>query len=115
LTAILLPKEEEEFYNLSHVQKEQVYQFRGCITWPNVAYQVKKVDLEEVEEEEEEDDILGLKECKKGFGRAIEKAVLVLVAEKLEQFPVPGKVIIYSNSVNGVDSLGAALRCEVYY
>jgi hypothetical protein len=49
-----------------------------------VAYQVKKVDLEEVETEEEEEDILGLKERKKGFGRAIERAVLVLVVEKLE-------------------------------
>jgi hypothetical protein len=33
---------------------------------------------------EEKEDILGLKESKKGFGRVIEKAMLVLVAEKLE-------------------------------
>ncbi len=40
--------------------------------------------MEEVEEEEEENNILGLKERKKGFGRAIERAILALVAEKLE-------------------------------
>ena len=73
------------------------------------------MDLEEVEAEEEEEDILGLKERKKGFGRVIEKAVLVLVAEKLEQFPAPGKVIVYSSSVDGADSLGVVLGCEVYH
>jgi hypothetical protein len=60
-------------------------------------------------------DILGLKESKKGFGRAMEMAVLALVAEKLEPFPAPGKVIIYSSSVDSADSLGEALGCEVYY
>ncbi len=73
------------------------------------------MDLEEVEAEKEEDNILGLKESKKGFRRAIERVVLVLVAEKLEQFLALGKVIIYSNSVNSADSLGAVLECEVYY
>ncbi len=83
--------------------------------WPNVVYQVKKVDLEEVKAEKEEDNILGLKESKKGFRRAIERVVLVLVAKKLEQFLVLGKVIIYSSSVNSADSLGVILGCEVYY
>jgi hypothetical protein len=38
LTVLLLPKEEEEFYQLAYIQKEQVYQFRGCTTRPNITY-----------------------------------------------------------------------------
>ena len=49
-----------------------------------MVYQVKKINLEKVEAEEEEDNILDLKESKKGFGRVIERAILILVAEKLE-------------------------------
>jgi hypothetical protein len=49
-----------------------------------MVYQVKKVDLKEVKEEEEIKDILGLKERKKGFRRAIERVILALIAEKLE-------------------------------
>src|SRR6187402_3553284 len=115
LTATLPPRDEEEFYRLTHIRKDQVYQFRGCTTRPNVAYQVKKVDLGEVEREEGEEDILGSKERKKGFGSVIERAVLALVAEKLEQFPAPGKIIVYSSSVDGADGLGEALGCEVYH
>jgi hypothetical protein len=39
------------------------------------------VDLKEVKEEE---DILGLKERKKGFKRAIKRVVLALVVKKLK-------------------------------
>jgi hypothetical protein len=42
------------------------------------------VDLKEVEKEEKEEDILRLKERKKGFKRAIKKVMLVLVAKKLK-------------------------------
>ncbi len=41
--------------------------------------------------------------------------MLALVAEKLEQFPAMGKVIVYSSSVDGADSLGEVLGCEVYH
>jgi hypothetical protein len=41
--------------------------------------------------------------------------VLVLVAEKLEQFPDLGKIIVYSSSINGADSLRKVLRYKVYY
>jgi hypothetical protein len=73
------------------------------------------VDLKEVKEKEKEDNILSLKEYKKGFKRAIKRVVLALVAKKLKQFLALGKVIVYSSSVNGADSLKAALRCKVYY
>jgi superfamily II DNA helicase RecQ len=120
LTATLPPREEDEFYRLAHIQPDQVYQFRGCTTRPNVAYQVTTVDIDTVNraaaaEEEEEEDVLGLKAEKEGFGRAIKRAVLALVTEKLEQFPAPGKIIIYSSSVKGADRLGAVLGCEVYH
>jgi hypothetical protein len=73
------------------------------------------VDLEEVKEKEEKDNILGLKEYKKGFKRAIKRAMLALIAKKLKQFLAPGKVIVYSSSVDSANSLRAALRCKVYY
>jgi hypothetical protein len=42
------------------------------------------VDLKEVKKEEKEEDILRLKECKKGFKRAIERVMLILIAKKLK-------------------------------
>ena len=71
--------------------------------------------MDKIEAEEDEEDILDLEESKKGFGRVIERVVLVLVAEKLEQFPVPGKIIVYSSSIKGADSLGEILGYEIYY
>lgn len=38
------------------------------------------------------------------------REVLTLMARKLKQFPAPRKIIIYSSSVDGEDSLG-----EVYH
>jgi len=40
--------------------------------------------LDKIEVEENKKDILDLEKNKKGFGRIIERAVLVLVTEKLE-------------------------------
>jgi hypothetical protein len=71
--------------------------------------------LEKVKKDKNKDDILGLKENKKGFKRTIKKVVLILVTKKLEQFLILKKVIIYSNNVNGIDSLGVVLKCKVYY
>jgi hypothetical protein len=42
------------------------------------------VDLKEVEKEEKEEDILRLKECKKGFKKAIKRVMLALIIEKLK-------------------------------
>jgi hypothetical protein len=42
------------------------------------------VDLKEVKKEEKEEDILRLKERKKGFKRAIERVMLILIAKKLK-------------------------------
>ncbi len=58
---------------------------------------------------------MGLKAKKEGFRRVIKRAVLALVTEKLEQFPTPGKIIIYSSSIKGADCLGAVLGYKVYY
>lgn len=109
LTATLPPREEDEFYRLIYTRAEDVKIFRGRTTRPNVGYQVRELEMEE-----DEVDVLGGGQ-REGVGRAIERAVLELVAEKLEQFPAPGKIIIYSSSVKGAESLGEALGCEVYH
>jgi hypothetical protein len=73
------------------------------------------VDLNKVKVKENEEDVLDLKESKKGFKRVIKRAVLILIIKKLKQFLALGKIIIYNNNVKGINNLREALRCEVYY
>lgn len=68
-TATLPTREEEEFYGLVHIPREQIFQFRGRTSRPNVGYQVQREEMggEEEEDEEEEEDVLGLKTSKRGL------------------------------------------------
>lgn len=67
-----------------------------------------------MEAEKEEEDILGLKESKRGFGRAIEGSVGNGDRE-IREFLTPGKVIVYISSIEGADSLGEEFGCEEYH
>jgi superfamily II DNA helicase RecQ len=120
LTATLPPRDEDEFYQLNHIRKDQVHQFRGCTTRPNVAYQVHKVDVDEPEPEPEQEVQGGDHAAQAGkhtdrIDQAIERAVLALIARKLQEYPTPGKIIVYSSRVVGAERLGEALGCEVYH
>ncbi|PQE05068.1 hypothetical protein CJF31_00002225 [Rutstroemia sp. NJR-2017a BVV2] len=68
-------------------------------TCPNIVYTV-------VEYEEEEEDI-----CRRGEITAVYR----LVEQKLEEYAVPAKIIIYSSSIVTMQEVSRALGCYVYY
>jgi superfamily II DNA or RNA helicase len=108
LTATLPPRDEAEFFQLMHIQGPELKMFRGRTTRANVAYRVQEVEVEEESPPGQATD-------KRGFPTVIQDAVLQLVQEKLQQYPAPAKIIIYSSSIAGAKQLGELLECEVYY
>jgi superfamily II DNA helicase RecQ len=109
LTATLPPREEGEFYELLGIEAKAVAMFRGRTSRANVRYEVRTVD--------------GGEGGSRGRGHshgsssasAVQMQVLQLVEEKLEQYPAPGKIMIYSSRVEEVEELGEVLGCEVYH
>ena len=91
LTATLSPNDEAEFLDIMKVEIPDDCKFRGCTSRPNIAYSVVEHDNEPTE------------------------AVCQLVAEKLEQYPSPAKIIVYSSSIETIEELGRALSCHMYY
>jgi superfamily II DNA helicase RecQ len=80
LTATLPPHAEPEFMNIMRIKADDVHMFRSATSRPNIAYSV-------VEYEEDE------------FERGDIAAVCRLVDDKLEEYPAPAKIIIYSSSI----------------
>ena len=37
------------------------------------------------------------------------------MAQKLQQYPAPAKIIIYSSSIDSIEEIGAKLGCYVYH
>jgi RecQ family ATP-dependent DNA helicase len=91
LTATLSPSKEAEFLDIMKVQITDDCKFRGCTSRPNIAYSVVEHSDEQTE------------------------AVCRLVAEKLEQYPSPAKIIVYSSNIDTIKELGGALNCHMYY
>jgi superfamily II DNA helicase RecQ len=77
--------------DIMKVQIADDCKFRGCTSRPNIVYSVVEHDDEQTE------------------------AVCQLVAEKLEQYPSPAKIIVYSSSIDTIKELGSALDCHMYY
>lgn len=96
LTATLPPHTEPEFMNIMKIRTEDVHMFRAPTSRPNIAYSV-------VEYEEDE------------FGRGDIRAVCRLVEQKLEEYPAPAKIIIYSSSIVTTQEVSSALDCHAYY
>jgi len=96
LTAILLPHAEPEFMNIMRISTNDVYMFRAPTSWPNITYSVVKY----TEDEFERGDII---------------AVYRLVEQKLEEYAVPAKIIIYSSSIVTTKEVSSALDCHAYY
>jgi superfamily II DNA helicase RecQ len=93
LTATLCPNEEEEFMQIMKVQIPSKQVFRAPTSRPNIAYSVVEyeADVEEL------------------------AAVQELVNQKLEQYPAPAKIIIYSSNIDTIDEIGAELGCHIYH
>jgi RecQ family ATP-dependent DNA helicase len=96
LTATLPPHAEPEFMNIMRIKADDVHMFRAPTSRPNIAYSV-------VEYEEDE------------FGRGDIRAVCRLVEQKLEEYPAPAKIIIYSSSIITTQEVSSALDCHAYY
>jgi len=93
LTATLRPSEEQEFMEIMKVQIPPKQIFRAPTTRPNIAYSVAEHPAETEET----------------------TFVQELVAQKLQQYPAPAKIIIYSSSINSIEEIGAKLGCHVYH
>lgn len=95
LTATLSPADEAEFLDIIKVQFPDDCKFRGCTSRPNIAYSVAEYSID--------------------IGQT--EAVCQLVAEKLDQYPAPAKIIVYSSSIETIKELASkeALDCHMYY
>lgn len=93
LTATLSPNDEAEFIGIMKVEIPNDCKFHGCTSRPNITYSVVEHDVEQTE------------------------AVCQLVVEKLEQYPAPAKIIVYSSSIETIEELGSeeALNCHIYF
>ena len=96
LTATLPPHAEPEFMNIMKIRAEDVHMFRAPTSRPNIAYSVAEYDEDE-------------------FGRGDIAAVCRLVEKKLEEYPAPAKIIIYSSSIVTTQEVSNALGCHAYY
>ena len=110
LTATLPPRDEDEFYQLTHISRERVRQVRGRTTRPNVQYQVQTVEIGA-----EKEDVLGWGPEQRGFDPAIQDEVMQVIEEKLKQYPAPAKIIVYCSVKKGAEKLAEALGCDVYH
>ena len=91
LTATLAPASEPEFFDIMWI--DPVRPIRGVTTRPNIRYSVVE------------------------YERGIEQseAVSRLISQKLQEYPSPAKMIIYSNSIRTIEELGDQLGYPMYY
>jgi hypothetical protein len=80
LMATLLLHAEPEFINIMRIKADDVHMFWSLTSCLNIAYSV-------VEYEEDE------------FGSRDITAVCRLINDKLEEYPVPAKIIVYNSSI----------------
>jgi superfamily II DNA helicase RecQ len=95
LTATLPPCAEPEFMNIMRIRANDIHMFRALTSCPNIMYSV-------VEYEEDK------------FGRGDIAAVYRLVDDKLEEYPAPAKIIVYSGSIAITQEVSGALGCHEY-
>jgi superfamily II DNA helicase RecQ len=86
LTATLPPQEEHQFWEIMRIPMGEVVMFRSPTSRKNIRYQVVAYDGTD------------------------EKAVQ-FIREKIQQYAAPGKIIVYSNSVDRVERLAEMLGC----
>jgi len=96
LTVTLSPYAEPEFMGIIRDNANDVHMFRAPTSRPNVAYSVVGYEVDE-------------------FGRGDITAVCRLVDDKLEEYPAPAKIIVYSSSIVTTQEVSSALDCHVYY
>lgn len=95
LIATLPSQDKEEFFRAIQIPQESVYMFRSAISRRNIHYRVYKVEREK--------------------GGIVVEAICRLVKKKLEQYPAPNKIVVYSGSVEQTVKIREALRCPIYH
>jgi RecQ family ATP-dependent DNA helicase len=96
LTATLPPHAEAEIMSIMNTRVEDVHIFRDRTSRPNIEYSV----VEYQQGETGDGDI---------------QAVSKMVEQKLEEYPTPAKIIVYSSSIVTTQQLSAAMNCHAYY
>jgi hypothetical protein len=96
LIVILLLYIEPEFINIIRISTNNIYIFRSLISCPNIVYSVIKYKKNE-------------------FKRRDIIAVYRLVGNKLKEYPVPAKIIIYSSSITTIQEISSILDYYIYY
>lgn len=93
LTATLCLGKEQEFFQIMKVDVLLQHVFRASTSRSNIAYSVVEYNAE------------------------VEKvtAVQELVAQKLKQYPVPAKIIIYSSNIDTIKQIEEVLGCYIYH
>ncbi|KAH8742702.1 hypothetical protein BGZ57DRAFT_936884 [Hyaloscypha finlandica] len=89
LTVTLPPYAEPEFMGIIRDNANDVHMFRAPTSRPNVAYSVVGYEVDE-------------------FGRGDITAVCRLVDDKLEEYPAPAKIIVYSSDASAEDEIRKA-------
>ena len=109
LTATLPPRDEAGFFELMHIPRQQLRLFRDRTTRKNVAYQVQEVEVPAPQNS------FGWGAEKVGFDAVIHDALSQLVGQKLKEYAMPAKIIVYCSSIKGAEELGEILGCDVYH
>ena len=104
LTATLPPAEEAELFALLHVDRSDLVLVRGPTSRPNIQYQVVEARRP-------------LSAPPAGPGQDDTMALFLeqLVQEKLELYPHPAKVIVYTGSIAAGVQVAETLRCGFYH
>jgi RecQ family ATP-dependent DNA helicase len=99
LTATLPPRREAELFELTNSRPEDVEMIRMRTTRKNIAYCVLSV---RAGPSQNTSDIMT-------------EAVLATVEKKLEEYPWPAKIIVYTRRVEATVHLAERLHCDAYH
>jgi superfamily II DNA helicase RecQ len=109
LTATLPPRDEEEFYQLTHITADHK-PIRDRTTRPNIRYQVQPVEVSVPDE-----DVLGWGPKERGYDGNVVSEVIQVIEAKCVQYAAPAKMIVYCSNKIAAEKLAEAIGCEVYH
>jgi superfamily II DNA helicase RecQ len=109
LTATLPPRDEPEFYELTHIPREHK-PIRDRTTRPNIQYQVQAVEVED-----EGEDVFGWGPEERGYHPSVVAKVMQIIEGKCAQYAAPAKMVVYCSNKKAAEKLAAAIGCEVYH
>ena len=109
LTATLLPRDEDEFYQLTHIPRDHK-PIRDRTTRPNVRYQVQTVKVSVKEE-----DVLGQGPKEYGYNPKVVIEVIQVIKAKCAQYPALAKIVVYYSNKIAAEKLAQEIGYNVSY